>query len=620
MTDQHGATNPLPACVTEYIDEVIRRMRYSARARREVRQELTDHFTDALADCPDPTERQQCAEELVAEFGDTKVLGALLRRAKKRNRPAWLKAFIRSGQGLLVLLVVFGLYTAWFMTGRPTISTNYVAALSEKLQPKAPESENAWPFYRRAALEFVATGRIEPPDPTQPPYSYSVPETDTDLARMPEFVQAGLRKWVDENEAAWQSYLAASRKPYCWYSYAALDDLYDDMVKLQADRAGSTVQPRGESSDPEAWVWKDAAITILLPHVGPVRRLSRIGVWKSRLALADGDPRQALDDMLAVASVGRHWQDPNRFIIEQLVGVAINSLACDEIGRLAADGRLTATDLQRAQETLEALHSDGYPAFGTESERMNLADTIQRVFTEGGPGGGHPIPRFFGAVVQDESWRNRTGYQFSPGAYWTAASLVHAGRDDTLSALNAYYDEVAKWSSLTPYQQRDLPDPDEMIRRWATMDTIRYQILYRLLPSLSRASENVWRGRAEYEATLTVLALQRYRLDMGQYPPDLGALVHAGYLRQVPKDPYSDGPLVYRSTGDAFTLYSVARNFQDDGGAQNPDDPWQARQAGSATPSPDCAGSAPASQPSLGDRVFWPVAPLKPYPADPEWQ
>ena len=82
--------------------------------------------------------------------------------------------------------------------------------------------------------------------------------------------------------------------------------------------------------------------------------------------------------------------------------------------------------------------------------------------------------------------------------------------------------------------------------------------------------------RAEYEATLAVLALQRYRLDKGQYPPDSGGPRPGRLPAAGPGDPYSDGPLVYRTTGDAFTLYSVADNFQDDGGVQNPDDPWHA--------------------------------------------
>ena len=193
MTYQADAANPLPACVTDYINQVIRRMRYSRRVRQEVRQELLDHFTDALADCPDSVQRQKLAEALIAGFGDTKMLAALLRRAKKRNRPAWIKALIRTAQAFLLLIALFILYTAWFMTGRPTISTNYLAVLSERLQPKAPESENAWPFYRQAMLRFVPMEPLPVPEPYGPPWTYRWPEPDMDPAGMPDAVR---RRWT----------------------------------------------------------------------------------------------------------------------------------------------------------------------------------------------------------------------------------------------------------------------------------------------------------------------------------------------------------------------------------------------------------------------------------------
>ena len=30
---------------------------------------------------------------------------------------------------------------------------------------------------------------------------------------------------------------------------------------------------------------------------------------------------------------------------------------------------------------------------------------------------------------------------------------------------NAYYDQVAEWSALTPYQREGLPDPEQMLRQ-----------------------------------------------------------------------------------------------------------------------------------------------------------
>jgi hypothetical protein len=65
---------------------------------------------------------------------------------------------------------------------------------------------------------------------------------------------------------------------------------------------------------------------------------------------------------------------------------------------------------------------------------------------------------------------------------------------------------------------------------------------------------------------LTVLALERFEKDKGEYPENLRALVELGYLKEIPNDPYSDGPLVYKKTDDGFILYSVGENLSDDGG------------------------------------------------------
>jgi hypothetical protein len=43
-------------------------------------------------------------------------------------------------------------------------------------------------------------------------------------------------------------------------------------------------------------------------------------------------------------------------------------------------------------------------------------------------------------------------------------------------------------------------------------------------------------------------------------------LVEGQYIGELPLDPFSDGPPVYRRTDDAFILYSLGLNFADDGG------------------------------------------------------
>jgi hypothetical protein len=92
-----------------------------------------------------------------------------------------------------------------------------------------------------------------------------------------------------------------------------------------------------------------------------------------------------------------------------------------------------------------------------------------------------------------------------------------------------------------------------------------------------------WRGKADAHATVTMLAVLTYEAQKGRWPQSLEELVEEGLLERVPMDPYSDGPLVYRVTGEGFTLYSAGEDFLDDGGESGE---W------------DQFGT---------DRVFWPV-------------
>ncbi len=70
----------------------------------------------------------------------------------------------------------------------------------------------------------------------------------------------------------------------------------------------------------------------------------------------------------------------------------------------------------------------------------------------------------------------------------------------------------------------------------------------------------------------------------GRLPESLRMLVENGLLPNVPIDPYSGAPLIYKIRGDGFKLYSVGDDFVDDGGVP-------------------CEWNDES-----GDHVFWPVS------------
>ena len=68
--------------------------------------------------------------------------------------------------------------------------------------------------------------------------------------------------------------------------------------------------------------------------------------------------------------------------------------------------------------------------------------------------------------------------------------------------------------------------------------------------------------------------LDQHRADQGKYPPSLGALVAAGYLRMLPKDPFTNSTNTWQeisepTEGGVFDVYSGSDLVGTNGTAYN---------------------------------------------------
>lgn len=77
-------------------------------------------------------------------------------------------------------------------------------------------------------------------------------------------------------------------------------------------------------------------------------------------------------------------------------------------------------------------------------------------------------------------------------------------------------------------------------------------------------------GLTRWRLLETRLALELYRRQHDAWPEKLTDLVPE-YLTDVPTDPFSGKPLVYRRNGKSFTLYSFGKDGVDSGG-KSPED------------------------------------------------
>jgi hypothetical protein len=85
------------------------------------------------------------------------------------------------------------------------------------------------------------------------------------------------------------------------------------------------------------------------------------------------------------------------------------------------------------------------------------------------------------------------------------------------------------------------------------------------LPALTDQVIRISKLQALLDEGVVVCALERHRLDKGQYPDRLEPLSSA-YLPGLPHDLVTGSPLHYARQGDTFTLYQVGWDGKDDGG------------------------------------------------------
>ncbi len=515
----------LPGCAAEFIKLVIRKMRYRKKIRADVQAELAAHFEDELHDCRSDEEKEQKAKQLIEQFGDAKLLAVLLRRAKKRCRPLWRTLFARTFQtaGILVLCLV--VYLVWFFSGKPAITTDYVAEYNRMVQPVADESLNAAPLYNEAAQRYSEL----PEDISNLIWKKYYDANDTEKQLM--------KKWLTDNKETIDLVIAGTKKPYCWQKY------------------------EGEEM-----------IAVLMPHLAEFRRLAYSLRWRAHLSAEQGRYKDVFDDIKVCYRLGRHLRG-DKTLIEQLVGIAIEAIALRTARDILSKYDIDSTALAELQQNLEQMIINEDFTVSLKARRLCMYDEIQRCFTEDRLGGGHLYPsRIMGLSDQafgdsGDSRLDEVIFKFiATPIVWLAtpkAMFLHPDKQETKEMADRFYDYWEKICRKSPYQI----NVEGIDIENESMEIIKGNMLLEIfVPALGRVNQVSHRLVTDVRATLTIIAALRYRQDNSRLPDTLQELVTEGYLKKLPIDPHSDKPLVYKKTEDGFTLYSVGTNFTDDGG------------------------------------------------------
>lgn len=472
----------------------------------------------------------------------------------------------------------FCLYVIWFMCGRPTIDTDYVSKLNQIYRPEDYRQEdNAWPYYKKAMELYVEPNAGDE-------YGVIFSRSHEKFFDFNDAEQKLIIGWVERNEAAWQEFIAASLKPYCYIEYKLLEMDEESRPKLDVP------------------TWK-----INGRHISDLRKLSKLGAQRINVEIESENIEPALDDCFTLLNAATQWY-PDKLLMETLCGFGFSRLGCEGLLKIISGKDLEANRLKNIQGRLSNIYESKCPTIDFEYERILFLDTVQHTFTKGGLGGGHLIPRYVPPLVQSFSviitlGELETEPTLKERVLYAAISILHARRNKTVSRFNEVCEKIETIKDMTPYERRKADGSIDVkqlnifnykIYFDSFIKESRYFLVEVLTPAAERLADIIYENKAEYEATITVLALERYKAVNGNYPEILEELLKDGYIQKLPMDPYSDKPIVYKKTDTDFTLYSVGRNFKDDGGKLAFYSPGEVIKWGEPTE-------------EGGDAVFWPV-------------
>jgi hypothetical protein len=524
------------------------------------------------------------------------------------------KFFIFSG----LFFISACLYIQMFINSEPTIDTDYLAQLNQINKPaNYKEEDNAWPYYQKAFELYVSTytaGDVNDIIFSTPPKRYS------DLN---EHEQKIVLNWIEQNQAAWQELEKASQKTYCYIEYKfreTKDDKNDPFYEYAPKLNAPTIK-------------------INFPYLSALKMLAYMGKQQIEIEIEDGNMDKAIEDCMTLLAVRLHWQQ-GKSLTEEVVGSVCDTFGNEGLLKIISKYELPSIRLQNIQEQLTNIYNSNSTVFDLKNERIVFLDIVQSMFTKGGLGGGHLIPKYLDSLVNNpfgkeikltfpqyilyllfpkymeywlESKYEHTIYiqhseinrMFRNQALCLPISLIHARRNKTIAKYNQIFDQIQAIQKLTPFQIKqtntsiDLERPDFLNSKIyfdSFMKKSRYFLVGFLTPWVDdNLSKYIFENKTLYGAVITILALKRYKLDTGAYPETLDELLDEDYITSIPMDPYSDKPLVYKKTETEFTLYSVGTDFKDDNGIS------------SLYNSASVVKWGYSYDKNTGDAVFWPI-------------
>jgi len=298
------------------------------------------------------------------------------------------------------------------------------------------------------------------------------------------------------------------------------------------------------------------------PSLPEIRQLAKALVVDARYQHAHrGDVEAAWEDLKTASWVADGVVAPD-VLISLLVRRAIEELWLAELRHLARECALPDALVKDMHRVLcEAPPDRDLWASAIEAEHRANRDIIDASFSRTADGNGWLV------LSQQEAVLDQLGYTASAGAprsrLWDLASIFYNDRRTAEQKLDAQIEPLLRAFDGDYSQLLELTSGKHV------MNVLDGRVLNLGYFDLRGAAQMLWGQPMRRQATRAVLALNQYKARHGSYPTTLADLVPE-FIESVPADVFGEGPLRYeRTCADAYLLYSIGVDDEDDGGERN---------------------------------------------------
>ncbi|MDP6546570.1 MAG: hypothetical protein QGH60_21540 [Phycisphaerae bacterium] len=281
--------------------------------------------------------------------------------------------------------------------------------------------------------------------------------------------------------------------------------------------------------------------TMSIPSVQAYVSMSHALCARAMLKLNSNQTADAWTDLITARRLARRVSS-GYSVVEGLVAMAIEQVACQAIEATAGSGKLSEAQAKAFLDDLQRLGPLRDVAdMIDEAERFMMLDSLLKTANK------TKLPGWNKVLMNANAHYDSITAAFRQNTFKARTKAM----DDHCRRTEEFF-EKAGTRSFIGSLWRGFSDP-----AGATGDAL----MSVMLPALGRSMVLRDRATAKGELSVIAMALAAYRAEKKTYPDKLSEL-SPGYLKKVPDDLFVDKPFGYKQTDKGYLLYSVGENIR----------------------------------------------------------